>query len=123
MNSRRACVAASTVVLVLGCGSAEHLPASLANADAARGRAALERFECGACHVIPGVRGPASMVGPPLDGFGRRTQVAGRFANTPEVLVRWIVNPPALKPGTAMPAVGVDEDDARDMAAYLYGLE
>jgi cytochrome c len=116
--------AAAVMWLALaGCGSTDHPAKSLANADAHRGRLALERFECGACHVIPGVRGPASLVGPPLDGFGRRVQLAGRFANEPDVLVRWIVDPPALKPQTAMPAVGVSVAEARDMAAYLYGLE
>jgi cytochrome c1 len=119
----RTCATAATFLLVLGCGGRDHAVPSLTGADVERGRAALVRYECGACHEIPGVRGPASLVGPPLDGFGRRVQLAGRFSNRPEVLVRWIVDPPSLKADTAMPDVGVSESDARDIAAYLYTLE
>jgi cytochrome c len=124
VSRRRTCEFASTFVLVVvGCGGCEHPVPSLAGTDVERGRAALERFECSACHVIPGIRGAESFVGPPLDGFGRRVQFAGRFANTPEALVRWLVDPPAMKADTAMPAVGLGERDARDIAAYLYTLE
>lgn len=123
MNRRRLCTTAAMSLFVAGCGGIDRESPTPANVDAARGRAALERFECGACHVIPGVRGAVGFVGPPLDGFARRVHLAGRFANSPDVLVRWIVDPPALKPDTAMPAVGVSEADARDIAAYLYGLE
>ena len=123
MSRRRRCATGATFLLVVGCGNADPSVPALAGADAERGRAALERFECGACHEIPGVRGPSSLVGPPLDGFGRRVQLAGRFVNRPEVLVRWIVDPPSLKADTAMPDVGVSESDARDIAAYLYTLE
>jgi cytochrome c1 len=48
--------------------------------------------------------------------------VAGRLPNVPEPLVRWIVDPPAVKPGTPMPNLGVTPEDARHMAAYLYTL-
>jgi cytochrome c2 len=111
------------VLVLAGCGGRDRPVSSRASTDVERGRDALERFECSACHVIPGIRGAESFVGPPLDGFGRRVQLAGRFANTPEVLVRWLMDPPAMKANTAMPAVGVSERDARDIAAYLYTLE
>jgi cytochrome c len=123
VSRRRTCATTATFLLLLGCSGPDHAVPSLTDAEVERGRAALERFECSACHVIPGVRGAESFVGPPLDGFGRRVQLAGRFANTPEALVRWLVDPPAMKPDTAMPAVGVDESDARDIAAYLYTLQ
>jgi cytochrome c1 len=37
-------------------------------------------------------------------------------------MVRWIVNPPFIDPLTAMPATGITEAEARDVAAYLYSL-
>jgi cytochrome c2 len=98
---------------------AEH-GASGGNAEA--GRIALEAYDCGVCHRIPGVRGARGTVGPSLARFGRRIYVAGRFPNTPSMLARWIVDPPGWIPDTAMPAVGVDERDARDIAAYLHRL-
>ena len=105
----------------VGCAADD--PPRVPGGNAERGRAAIARLECGACHAIPGVRGVRSHVGPPLDHFRQRASLAGRFANTPEVLVRWLVDPPRMKPDTAMPAVGLTETEARDIAAYLYGLE
>nr|HBK00704.1 cytochrome C [Delftia acidovorans] len=61
-------------------------------------------------------------VGPPLDGMARRTRIAGVLDNTPDNMVRWLVQTDVVKPGTAMPAMGVAEQDARDIAAYLASL-
>jgi cytochrome c len=55
--------------------------------------------------------------------FGRRSYIAGHLPNRPDTLAQWIVAPAALVPGTAMPAMGVSPQDARDMAAYLLALE
>jgi cytochrome c2 len=105
-------------------------PAPLANrrvyaGDAARGHAILASgaHGCAACHAIPGVRGPQGVVGPPLDGMARRGFIAGQLPNTPDVLVAFLQNPPALVPQTGMPDTRLSLDDARDIAAYLYTLE
>lgn len=87
--------------------------------DPARGRQLLSHYQCSSCHVIPDVRGPAGVMGPPLAAFGQRSHIAGQLPNEPAVLRAWLLNPQALIPGTAMPDVGVSERDARDMAAYL----
>jgi cytochrome c2 len=102
----------------------EHAPApNVENGDAARGRLAIARYECGVCHVIPGVPGAVGQVGPSLRAFAHHSYIAGKFPNTPEVLVRWITEAPAMAPQTAMPAIGMSEQEARDMAAYLYELD
>jgi cytochrome c2 len=88
--------------------------------DPKRGRALITHYGCGSCHTIPGVRGATATVGPPLESFKKRVFIAGRIANTPEALVKWIVNPQEVDPKTAMPPVGVDAAQARDIAAYLY---
>ena len=104
-----------------GCDSSPpRLPAP--SGDRVAGQAALTTHDCGVCHSIPGVRGARGLVGPPLAGFGQRIYIAGRFPNTEAMLVRWIVDPPALDRSTAMPALGVSEEEARDMAAYLLSL-
>lgn len=90
--------------------------------DPARGPAALRRYSCGGCHEIAGVDDARGLVGPPLSNFGARRFVAGELLNTPDNLVRWIMHPHAVEPHTAMPEMGVSEEDARDMAAYLYTL-
>jgi cytochrome c len=91
--------------------------------DPERGRAAIAQYGCGSCHSIPGVSGANGRVAPPLDSFARRTYVGGEVPNTPENLVRWIENPQSIEPRTAMPALGIGDQQARDIAAYLYTLE
>jgi cytochrome c2 len=85
-----------------------------------RGRQLIAAYGCGACHTIPGVRRAQGLVGPRLVDLRRRSYLAGVLANTPENLVRWIEQPQAFSPRTAMPDVGASEAEARDMAAYLY---
>ncbi|MES2359821.1 MAG: hypothetical protein V4529_15900 [Gemmatimonadota bacterium] len=41
---------------------------------------------------------------------------------TPGTLVLWIRFPRNVKPGTAMPDLGVSEREARDVATWLYAL-
>lgn len=95
-------------------------PVRVQGGDAARGKLLLAQYQCGACHRIEGVAAARGQIGPPLDGFGQRSYIAGSVPNAPGTLVRWLIDPAALKPGTAMPAMGVSADDARHMAAYLY---
>ena len=87
--------------------------------DAARGKRALEQYACSTCHVIPGVTGATVPVGPSLRQLARRSFIAGVLPNTPANLIRWLRRPQGVKPGTAMPDLGVSERDARDMAAFL----
>ena len=95
---------------------------ALTGGDPEAGRAALARRPCGGCHQIPGVRGAAGKVGPPLSAFAGRAYIGGRLANTPDNLTAWIENPHNIDPQSAMPPMGVGEKEARDMAAYLYTL-
>jgi cytochrome c2 len=122
---RRAATDCAWLLALAGAGCTQHeppRPAPVADADAQRGRKALEQFDCGVCHVIPAVPGARGQVGPSLQHYARRAYVAGKFPNEPAHLVRWIMDPPALAPRTAMPATGVSEAQARDMAAYLLAL-
>lgn len=93
---------------------------TVAEGDPEQGRAAIVRHGCGACHTIPGIRGADARVGPRLDRFAEQSYIAGMLANTPENLIRWIQDPQAVNPGTAMPDLGVTADEAQDIAAYLY---
>lgn len=90
--------------------------------SADRGRAVIVAYRCGKCHTIPGIRGAKGVFGPPLTALSRRSYIAGNFPNTPDNLVRWIMSPPTMKPGTAMPQLGLSEQQARDVAAYMYTL-
>lgn len=88
-----------------------------------RGRQLLAQYQCGSCHSIPGVASAGGRIASSLKGFGQRSYIAGRLANRPETLARWIEQPQALVPDTAMPSMGVSPADAREMAAYLLGLK
>jgi cytochrome c1 len=90
--------------------------------DARHGTAVIEQYGCGSCHTIPGVRGANGLVGPPLLWWSRRTFIAGELPNTPENLVQWIRSPQSVEPHTAMPTLGLSDQQARDVAAYLYTL-
>jgi cytochrome c2 len=90
--------------------------------DAERGRRLLAQYQCGSCHVIPGVAGASGRSAPPLEAFGKRSYIAGQAPNQRDALVRWIIAPTSLVPGATMPAMGAGPADARDMAAYLLHL-
>lgn len=91
--------------------------------DPALGRQVARAHGCPACHVMPGVGPVAGLVGPSLDGFADRAYVAGRLPNRPDALVRWLLEPALVDPGTAMPDVGLSEAEAKHLAAYLYTLD
>jgi cytochrome c len=106
-----------------GCSARdEALAESITAGNAARGRQAFHRLGCGSCHEIDGDRTTQGHAGPRLEEFALQSYLPGGLANEPAALVRWIRDPRDVAPGTAMPDLGVAEQDARDLAAYLYTL-
>jgi cytochrome c len=108
------------VLLLAGCDARLPDREPLTGGNPAHGKELIAHFGCGSCHTIPGVKGATATVGPPLQDLRKRVYLGGVLNNTPEELAKWIVNPRAYASETAMPAVGVDEAQARDIAAYLY---
>ena len=116
------------LLLLAGCG--EERPSLLPQAQTSqldesqtgRGRQLIAHYGCVACHTVPGVRGPISQVGPPLEKIALRSYLGGVLPNTPDNLVRWLLDPPAIDPRTAMPNMGISETEAKDIAAYLLTL-
>lgn len=87
------------------------------------GRIALTQYACHACHVIPGITGSKVFVGPSLEGVASRPLIAGNLPNNTENLIAWIRHPHRIDPQNAMPDMGVTDQHARDMAAYLSTLK
>lgn len=87
------------------------------------GAAEITRNACGSCHEIPGIEEAFGRVGPSLRGFGTRQMIAGRLANTPANLQRWLKSPQSIAPGNAMPDEGLTGRQAHDIAAYLEHLK
>lgn len=89
----------------------------LAGTDAARGRALFGSTGCGVCHAMTGI-GPVAAI----DGDGRTLApdlglAAARLQ--PGRIVDWLRSPQRLDPHTLMPDLGLDERDARDLAAFV----
>ena len=89
---------------------------------AAEGKAIFTSRACVGCHAIRGVS--AGVLGPDLTTFGsRRTLAAGLVPNTPANVAAWVKDPGALKPGVKMPVLGLTDDQAKAVAAYLESLK
>jgi len=85
-----------------------------ASPDAVAGMHLYASMTCDSCH------GTGVAVGPDLTHFAaRQTLAAGRTANTPETLARWLADPNALKPGVLMPNFHLTPDQVRSLVAYL----
>lgn len=115
--------------LVLACfslvacdGPPDRTP-TLSDADAAQGRRLVIEKGCVACHTFPDVKWPRGGLGPSLQDFARQGLIAGRLPNQPGVLMQFVRNAPELVPGTAMPAITMSDQEARDVTAYLLALK
>lgn len=114
----------TALLLAVGCDTrAERESEARASVggDPALGRKLVLSYGCTSCHTIPGIRGDAN-VGPPLARIGSRAYVGGVLTNTPDNLIRWLEDPPAVDAKTAMPNLHLSHDDARHVATYLYTL-
>lgn len=109
-----ACLA--TAGLLGGCGSQPDPQ----RASAERGHDLIVENGCGSCHRIGGVERARGDVGPSLKTFQAKPQIAGRLPNNPDETVRWLLNPQAIDPTTAMPNLGLTPEQARDITTYLY---
>jgi cytochrome c oxidase subunit II len=88
----------------------------------ARGRGIFERTACINCHTVQGTAANGRF-GPDLTHLMSRDTIAsGAAPNTKEELRRWIENPDAIKPGSKMPAMGLDKSQADEVTAYLVTL-
>ncbi len=96
-------------------------PNSLGNV--AHGKELFLSKGCTGCHMAPGIPGSAT-VGPNQAGYAARpTTAGGTLPNTPENTAKWLANPPAVKPGTLMPNLGLAPDEIKDLSAFLYSLK
>ena len=84
------------------------------SADAvSEGRRVFETTACINCHSVAGTMATGRF-GPDLTHLmSRETIAAGAALNTPENLRLWIRNPEAIKPGSLMPAMELNDQDSR----------
>jgi cytochrome c oxidase assembly factor CtaG/cytochrome c2 len=115
------------VLFLLGtlaaCGtSAQKEAEAMTGGSVSRGKTAINKYGCAACHTIPGIDNAVATVGPPLTQIARRQYLGGHLVNTPENMMKWLQHPQQIDPKNAMPEMGVTDQDARDIAAFLYTL-
>jgi cytochrome c oxidase subunit 2 len=101
---------------------AQRQPAHVSHA-VAEGRRVFERTACVNCHSVAGANNADGRFGPDLTHLiSRDTIAAGAAPNTPENLRLWIKDPSAMKPGSLMPAMGLNDQDLNALTAYLETL-
>jgi cytochrome c2 len=111
-------------IVLIACNREQKQSATSASGgNETRGKEAIERYGCNACHIIPGIPGPKGMVGPSLDHVASRSLIAGKLPNKPDTMISWLQDPPKYDPQAAMPNLGVTPADSRDISAYLYTLK
>ena len=96
-------------------------PAVVADA-VSEGRRVFETTACINCHSVAGTMATGRF-GPNLTHLmSRETIAAGAALNTPENLRLWILNPDAIKPGSLMPAMQLNDRDLDALTVYLETL-
>jgi cytochrome c oxidase subunit 2 len=96
-------------------------PAAVAGA-VSEGQRIFETTACINCHKVAGTVANGRF-GPDLTHLmSRDTIAAGAALNTPENLRRWILKPDAIKPGSLMPAMQLNDQDLDALTAYLETL-
>ena len=89
-----------------------------------KGRETFLALPCTGCHTVQGTAA-GGKVGPELTHVASKKSIAGGVV-TPvneDTLTRWIKNPPALKPGTAMPNYGLSDEQVHDIVQWLLTLK
>lgn len=95
-------------------------PAPNVPGDPNIGRRLIQQKGCGGCHTVSGVPGATGVAGPNLTNVALRPTLAGdSIQNSADMLERWLIDPSSVKPGTTMPNLGLSEEDARNLVAFL----
>jgi cytochrome c oxidase subunit 2 len=90
--------------------------------DVSQGKHIFETTACINCHAVAGTVANGRF-GPDLTHLmSRDTIAAGAAANNRENLRLWIRNPDAIKPGSLMPAMQLNDQDVNALTAYLETL-
>ncbi|MGI9146265.1 MAG: c-type cytochrome [Chloroflexota bacterium] len=91
--------------------------------DAAEGAQLFQTRGCAGCHTINDTPAQAK-VGPNLTHFATRTTLAGSVLDrTPANVRLWLKDPPAVKPGSIMPNLGLNDHELDVLVAYLQSMQ
>jgi cytochrome c oxidase subunit 2 len=93
--------------------------------EARRGRELFRSLACAGCHTIDGLTAGKFQGAPNLTHVASKPSIVGGLLAPVNVenLRRWISDPPAVKPGTTMPNLGLSEQQITDLVNFLLVLE
>jgi cytochrome c oxidase subunit 2 len=92
------------------------------DAGASPGRRVFERNACMNCHTVAGTSANGRF-GPDLTHLmSRATIAAGAAENTHDNLRLWVQDPSAIKPGSLMPAMKLNDTDLDAVVSYMETL-
>ncbi|MFN8501670.1 c-type cytochrome [Kouleothrix sp.] len=90
-------------------------PATPAGAEAGYGKALFVAKGCVACHHHAAVARSGQF-------GGEGTPDLSSYRGDAEFLQRWLADPPAVRPGTAMPKLGLSEREIAALSTFLLRL-
>jgi cytochrome c oxidase subunit 2 len=97
--------------------------AAVMSPQVAEGRHVFEANACMSCHTIAGTTANGRF-GPDLTHLMSRSTIASGAAVNNEANLRlWVETPDAIKPGSLMPAMQLDDHDVDALVAYLRSLQ
>lgn len=114
---------ALVVISIVGLAACSQADQSSPGQEAAAVAELITTLGCGSCHIIPGIVDAHGLVGPSLERVASRQFIAGLLRNTPDNMVAWLRDPQRIVPGNAMPDLGISEQQAKSLAAYLATLK
>jgi cytochrome c oxidase subunit II len=88
------------------------------------GRQLFFSLACVGCHTIDKTTA-VGKIGPNLTHLMSKKSIAGGALSpvNEENLTRWVSNPPAVKPGTLMPNLGLSQQQVHDIVLFLQTLK
>jgi len=93
--------------------------------DPQAGKQTFMNGPCIACHYIEGTKAQGRVAPRELTRFASYPTIAelDGFDNNAENLAKWLRDPQAIKPGTAMPNLNLKAQEIADLVAYLQTLK
>jgi len=92
------------------------------NTTISEGQRVFEKTACVNCHTISGTLAKGRF-GPDLTHLmSRETIGSGALPNTPQNMRQWIQDPNFIKPGSKMPAMGLNESELTAVTEYMETL-
>jgi cytochrome c oxidase subunit 2 len=107
---------------------AQQVAANSTATEPGNAEAGMEYFmngACIACHYIEGTKAQGKVAPRALTNFASYPTIAevDGLTNNAENLAKWLKDPQALKPGTAMPNLNLRAQDIANLVAYLETLK